>query len=126
MSLNTDYAGAIGKQITSAYKDGNAIRITFVDGSRLFIQDDGQSCCEHRYLTCDDEVESMVGEFFSSISTTLGNDRNSDSDMVHEICFVTIYTNRDHYTLCTHNIHNGYYGGFDIVASYIPPETTFN
>lgn len=103
MSLDADYALAVGKQITSAYKSDNQICINFIDNSKLLIFDDGQSCCEHRYLTCDDYLEGMIGEFFSSISTTCCDNLDSSEDMYHEVRFVTIYTNRDHYTACTHN-----------------------
>jgi hypothetical protein len=39
-----------------------------------------------------------------------------DSGEEHEAQFLIVHTNRGDFTMVSHNIHNGYYGGFAIQA----------
>ena len=42
---------AIGKRITALTLTDDSLRIELADGSKLKLEDAGQSCCEHRYTS---------------------------------------------------------------------------
>ena len=52
---------AIGKVIRSCSLQDDFLIITFDDGSVLKLWDDGQSCCESRYMVIDDDLNSFAG-----------------------------------------------------------------
>lgn len=121
--MYNDYKEAIGKVISDISVDTNVLRIEFEDGSRLIFRDEGQSCCEHRYMTCDDNYSSCIGERFDgfNLSDVERADANCE-DNVHQVTFLEITTNRDHFKVVNHNEHNGYYGGFAINVYYEEPQ----
>lgn len=105
-----------GRTITDVEKSDDKLTISFGDGSRIAIWDNGQSCCESRYMTCDDDVKSLVGQKLVRIEGKSGPDADGDYD-VHETCFVEIATDGGFITLTNHNVHNGYYGGFGLTVT---------
>lgn len=102
----------IGSMITAAVFDAENERVllTFDDGRKIAIFDDGQSCCEYRHMSTDDDVGDLVGHRLRHILQKEGPDIK-DSE-VHETCFVEIASDVGFVTLVNHNEHNGYYGGF--------------
>jgi hypothetical protein len=38
----------------------NELILLFEDKSTLVLRDDGQSCCESRYMNCDDELKDYI------------------------------------------------------------------
>jgi hypothetical protein len=116
------YAEIVGLKITSIHEGDEGYIIRFDDGSRLCIWDGGQSCCESRYMTCDDDLSGHEGGQLVAIDTDAPGsqpdrpepeDDWSSSDC-HETQFVSVQTTKGSFTLCTHNEHNGYYGGFSL------------
>lgn len=105
----------IGRKITEAKFDGDDMYLTFEDGTKIKIYDDGQNCCEKRYTVCDDDVSILNGKILKDIVvkevTTMDNEDSSDT---HEVAFLEIQTTENLISLTTHNEHNGYYGGFDL------------
>lgn len=112
---------AVGRVIQSVAlepKDGaKNLVLTFSDGSTLTATDDGQSCCESRYMTCDDDLTSFVGDELVGLSLEDGPDVGSEYDY-HEQQFLKVQTSRGSFTVANHNEHNGYYGGFWITLSF--------
>jgi len=110
---------AINRKITAISIDAEALTIT-VDGEytiRLF--DDGQSCCEHRYMTIDgDDLNVFIGATLLGAEVRHGG-WDEDSDDCHEIEFLLINTSNGVITVSNHNVHNGYYGGFNIVCAEV-------
>lgn len=109
----------IGQVITSATFDGDsAITLMFGDKG-IVISDEGQSCCEHRYMDVQDDISYLIGKTY--LGWELGEYTNDDDDewYVHDIQFLNI--NVSDYTLqvSNHNEHNGYYSGFYIVEREI-------
>ena len=100
-----------GRTITSAAFKNDAIYLTFSDGVTIRLKDDGQSCCESRYMTCEDNPESLVGGTLQEIRVKDGGEPPG-ADEVHETAFLEIQTDKGFITACTHVEHNGYYGGF--------------
>jgi hypothetical protein len=90
----------------------------FEDGARIVITDDGQSCCESRYMTTDDDIQSLVGNRLVNITGKEVSDKTvlvkQDDWGDHETVFVEIQSSGGFITLVNHNEHNGYYGGFSM------------
>lgn len=124
-----DPSSLYGKTITGLVIEDGAIHITlppmYSNSSRpndYAIYDAGQQCCESRFITCDDELSHFIGATFQGISLkeasaqyiaddAWGSDDEYERD---DPQFLEILTDRGAITFCTHNIHNGYYGGFGI------------
>jgi hypothetical protein len=104
----------VGKKITEITTDDEGYAILFKDGSRLCIWDGGQDCCESRYMTCDDDLTGHQGGQIVSINSDAGGDQPAEEDHwgCHEVRFVKVQTTKGSFTICSHNEHNGYYGGF--------------
>ena len=106
------------QEITEAKLVGdNEFRLVFQDGATLTIHDAGQKCCDHRYITCDDDPKSLVGGKLYRIELKEGVNNAGKYGDYNDTMFVEIATDKAFITLCTHNEYNGYYGGFDIVLT---------
>jgi len=108
----------IDKELVELRLENDELFLSAVDGSKIKIWDDGQSCCESRYMQTDDNLPDYIGGIFlgaeikeaPSVETEYGD---------HEIQFLEIKTSKGSVTFATHNEHNGYYGGFYIKAEKI-------
>lgn len=109
-----DYYGRVIK--TAVFnKAGNDVRVTFEDGVTIRIWDDGQSCCESRYMTCDDSLSDLNGKTLLEINVKEGPETRGEYGDDHEIAFLEIKTtDGTSVSFATHNEHNGYYGGFGL------------
>jgi hypothetical protein len=118
------YSGQVIKKITmdseKITRDSEVLIITFESGSKIQIMDDGQSCCETRYMHCEDEAdfEYLQGSVFRFIEVVDAPDEENEGageyDDVHEVQFCNILTSKGVIQLTCHNEHNGYYGGFGV------------
>jgi hypothetical protein len=90
----------------------NEIRID--DGEKtIIIKDSGDYCCEYRYFTClTDNLDYYADAHY--IGYELGECGNEEDDEVHDINFLDVKTTLGVVSFCAHNVHNGYYGGFEI------------
>lgn len=120
LSGNKDTVEAVkaclGKRISKVQLKDDKAHLTFEDGDQLSLWDNGQSCCESRYMVCDDELSQFTGATFLSASIKDGpnvDDQYGD----HEVQFLELSTDRGAITFANHNEHNGYYGGFSIQAA---------
>ena len=84
----------------------------------LQVWDDGQSCCERRYATTDDQLDTFAGAKLVGIDIVEMPTEDDKFGEPHEQTFVKIETTAGTITLVTHNEHNGYYGGFHVVTSW--------
>jgi hypothetical protein len=115
----TEIVGLTIKEVVMAGTEGDQLAIHFTDGRILIIGDGGASCCESRYMTCDDDLSGHEGGNLLSIDMDAAGgppENEGDSESYHEQQFVKVQTTKGSFTLCTHNIHNGYYGGFSLTA----------
>jgi len=109
------YKQSVGKKISDLHIQDSEIIITFDDNSRLVISDDGQSCCESRYMTSDDDLTLFKEATLKDIELLDCEEKEDDEDHgCHEIQFLRISTDKGDFRLASHNEHNGYYGGFSI------------
>lgn len=111
---------ALGKTITVVELVGNVLRFEFEDRSRLLLWDNAQSCCEHRYMSTDDDLPYYVGAQLLDVEVRDGGRTDNDWGD-HEIQFLVVTTDRGTFSVANHNEHNGYYGGFALVASADEP-----
>lgn len=115
----TVFSAAIGKKITALKLGGDdALHFTFDDGTRLKLYDDGQSCCESRYMRTDDDLSHFVGATLLGAEVKDGGAvEDSEYGGVHETQFLDVQTSVGVFQMVTHNEHNGYYGGFAVRAA---------
>lgn len=107
-----------GRKITAASKTTNdRLALTFEDGVTIEIWDNGQSCCEARWMTTDDDPQSLVGHTLTRIDCKEGPTTTSEYGEEHESVFIEVGTDTGFITVCTHNEHNGYYGGFGLTIT---------
>ena len=105
---------AAGKSIASIKLTEKQLLFGFVDGTKVAIEDDGQSCCESRYMRTDDDIQPFVGAQFLGAEVRDAPHEADDED--HEVQFLVINTSQGSFTIANHNVHNGYYGGFALRA----------
>jgi hypothetical protein len=113
----------MGMEIVDISIGGDSVErllISFTNGRSLGIMDTGQSCCESRYMTCDDDLSGHAGGYLLSIDLAAGGGDVDDTYECHETQFVKVQTTKGSFTLVTHNAHNGYYGGFSLEAHLYP------
>lgn len=105
-----------GKKITSAKMEEERLTLGLEGGPAIQIWDDGQSCCESRYMRTDDDVRTLIGGTLQRIEAKEGPTVDDDYD-VHEQVFVEVATDKGFITIANHNEHNGYYGGFGLTIT---------
>jgi len=107
---------SLGKKISSAALVDEKFKLNFEDGTELTFSDEGQSCCEHRYMTTSDDLNSIAGAKFVDVELRDAPSVPDEYGEAHEVQFLVVGTDKGNVTIETHNEHNGYYGGFYICA----------
>lgn len=107
---------SVGKEIVSVECVDNALRMHFTDGTGISLADDGQSCCESRYMKCDDDLAYFAGHKIVDYEQAAGPNAEGEHGDVHEIEFLRVKTDKGVISVANHVEHNGYYGGFSIRA----------
>lgn len=105
----------LGKTINKLDLKEDILKFEFTDGTKLDVWDNGQSCCEHRYMTTDDGLQYYTGSFLMGMEVVDGGSKDEDYE-VHEIQFLNVKTSKGVFQMCSHNEHNGYYAGILIEA----------
>jgi hypothetical protein len=113
---NKAMAGVIGETIAQASLSTDVLVLRLESGKRFTLADEGQSCCENRYMTCDDDLATFAGAQVVSIEQLEGPQGDGGNDC-HDTEFVHLRTTKGTIVCQTHNEHNGYYGGFLIKAT---------
>lgn len=108
--------GAIGKTIAGLRIEGdNELRIEFTDGTGIKFTDEGQSCCERRYMRTDDDLSYHIGATLSGAEIRdAPSATTEDGYEDHDVQFLAVQTSKGEFVCSNHNEHNGYYGGFAI------------
>jgi hypothetical protein len=110
----------VGKKIMGIKLEDDMLYISFGSQGTLKVSDEGQSCCEHRYMTTDDKLDEYVGGNLLNIEikpVPIPLKDSGDGDD-HDIEFLEVTTTKGAFVMTTHNEHNGYYGGFYVCARY--------
>lgn len=108
-------ADSLNKKITALSLDVDVLRFVFEDGSKMNLFDGGHQCCETRYMTTDDKLSYFIGAKLLDVEVMPAEPIWS-ADENHEVAFLDVKTDKGTFQMATHNIHNGYYGGFDLRA----------
>lgn len=101
------------------YSPLNELLFTFEGGSRMKLFDDGQSCCESRYMHTDDNLSDFIGASLQG-GEVRAEDEIGDygaGGARKDSAFLIISTSIGQFTIVNYNEHNGYYGGFLIRAA---------
>ena len=106
---------SLNKVIETVKLDEENLVISFTDNTQLTIWDGGQSCCESRYMTTDDNLSDFNGAVLLDLELKSADDIDNGWE-VHEIQFLDVKTSNGVFTMVNHNKHNGYYGGFYVKA----------
>ena len=107
------HTAMVGKVIERVYMESDVLHFVFADGYRAKAWDDGQSCCENRYMMTDDNLDDFAGATLLGLELREGS-TTEDEYETHETQFLLVNTSIGTFTMCTHNEHNGYYGGFTV------------
>lgn len=112
------FTSSLNKTITAIDTDDENLWLTFDDGTRLRFYDDGQSCCEKRWMEPQANYDPLLG------SKLLGGEMKQLDELPdeygnHELCELSITTDKGAICSKFHNEHNGYYGGFYITTSLV-------
>ncbi len=110
-------ARSIGHIITGALLFDDKFHIDLNNDERLVLTLDRNSCCESRYLVCDDDIPSFVDAMLNGMWLKHAPDIVGSYGEVHECSFFEILTSKGSITLASHNEHNGYYGGTNLYAT---------
>jgi hypothetical protein len=97
-------------------KETDRLNFKFTDGTGIYLFDDGQSCCEHRYMVTDDDLSEYADVKLLDLELKDAPDQEDEYSEVHEIQFLDVKTDKGVFQIANHNEHNGYYGGFWLVA----------
>lgn len=107
------FKDALNKEIKDLSITDNALKLKFEDGTTVEFYDDGQSCCESRYMNTDDELKDYVGAKLLDASVRDGGAKDENYG-VTESQFLIIETSKGSFTVANYNEHNGYYGGISL------------
>lgn len=107
---------SFGKTIKKAWIENDRLYLTFDDDSKIYFVDSGQSCCEHRYMECQDDLTKYSGEVFTDALLRDGPTVTGEWGDELECQFLEIRTDKDSFSVSNYNSHNGYYGGFWITV----------
>ena len=105
-------AAAYGKAIKRVVLENDELRFVMQDDTTFALFDDGQSCCESRYMVCDDDLTAFVGATLTSVELGQASSEDGKYGDSHEIQFLDVKTSVGVFSVASHNEHNGCYGGF--------------
>lgn len=108
---------SLGKTIRSVELKDDILRLTFDDGSILSLRDAGQSCCESRWMSTDADLPYYAGAVLQDISLASAEIAPPEGSGCYDAQFLQVHTSKGILDAVTHVNHNGYYGGFWIVAT---------
>lgn len=112
------YTTSLGQKINDIALLDNELLLKLQNGKILRFRDEGQSCCEHRYMSSDgDDLSYFIGADLLGADIKEAPNVEDEYAEVHEVAFLEVLTSRGSFQLSNHNEHNGYYGGFAIRAS---------
>ena len=107
------FQSKIGKTIESVKIEDDDLILSFIeDDIPMRIFDDGQSCCELRYMHTDDDLEYYVGAKLQGAEIADGPEEEDEYGDCKDSQFLKVETSKGVFTVVNYNEHNGYYGGF--------------
>jgi len=111
---------SLSKIIKNVKIENNELRMTFGDGQGIKLWDDGQLCCERRWMHTDDDLEYYAGSKLLGVEVAAGPTTEEDFEPT-ESQFLKVTTSAGVFTVVNYNEHNGYYGGFTLECDFLNP-----
>lgn len=96
----------------------DALLFTFTDDTCMKLSDGGQDCCEHRWMHTDDNLSDFIGAILQGADVREGSTTH-ENGKPKESQFLIVSTSKGQFTVVNYNKHNGYYGGFSVVAESV-------
>ena len=103
---------SLGKVIKTVALTDDQLIFKFTDGTALVLYDDGQTCCETRYMATSDDFS----EHKNSTLLDFELKKVPDVALYNQVQFLDVKTSKGTFQMASHNDHNGCYSGFSIVA----------
>lgn len=100
----------LGQEIVLAALSEDALTLTLSNDMTIEICDAGQQSSGARYMRTDDDVQSLVGHTLTRIEAKEVIEVEKD----HPVMFLEVGTDDGFITISNHNVHDGYYEGFDL------------
>lgn len=108
---------SVNKVIKEVFLFSDKLTLVFEDESKISFEDDGQSRCEHRYMSNDGaDLREYVGSRYIGYSVKDAPEIECEYGY-HEVQFLEIMTSYGAITMSMHNEHNGYYGGISLTVT---------
>lgn len=113
------YCEIVGKKILNVGLIDDTLMFCFSD-MKVVIEDDGQCCCESRYMQTDDVLTDYLDAKLISIELKpVTVSENPEHYGQHDIQFLEVVTSKGSFTCSFHNEHNGYYAGFNPILKIV-------
>jgi len=109
-------AECLGIEIKEILIDSEELIIRFVNGKGIIFWDDGQCCCESRYMHTDDDLPYYAGSRLMNVELRDGPEEETEWGECTESQFLLVTTDKGVITVVNYNDHNGWYGGFVLRA----------
>lgn len=115
-----------GYKIGTISLSDDTLSFGMYDGYQVSITDDGQDCCETRFMRTDDDLQSFIGAEVRGIEIRTAPDcekcdlfieGDDDRHECHEVQFLVMHTTKGELVMSSHNNSNGYYCGFKVQSS---------
>lgn len=109
------------KEIKNVHCEEQSLTFNFTDETRFEFFDDGQSCCETRYMNTDDCLSDFKGAKFVNAEVRDGPQEKSSNEYGDpaDIQFLIVTTTKGQFTVVNYNEHNGYYAGFGLILKEV-------
>lgn len=110
------------KRICLEQIDRSELVVEFEGGVSLRVWDNEQQCCEKRSISTDDLLSQHVDTEYMGITVTQPIQEDEDRDgKFNDFQFIELRTSDGVVSFSVHNVHNGFYAGFDIQAKAVFP-----
>ena len=103
----------VTQQIRSITLSDKELVITTDRGRIAFT--DKKHDTQGNYIRTDDALHDFVGAYF--LSAILKGWDSLPSDFTHDVQFLEVVTTNGSLSICSHNEHDGWYCGFDVVVT---------
>ncbi len=110
--------------VENRWRDEETMRLNLgvTNGYTLSLWDAGQSCCETRGISTDDDLNDLIGTRLVSLEVTEVKYKGDRDDCdCEDSAFMKLQSTRSCLTFVNYVHHNGYYGGWDLVVELRDP-----
>lgn len=107
----------VGKLIRGISINDTMLTLRLNNDTELILTDQGQDCCERRYMHTDDNLTNFFDSILLNIRIVDGPSIENEDYGYNDSQFLIVDTSKGSFTVVNYNKHNGFYYGFDIQAT---------